>query len=678
MRAVLLVDSDSDNRLLVTAGLRAAQFDVVDVCTLATAETISVRMAVDLVVVSSQMPDGSAIAFVERLRVRNRTVPIILTSASNLDGQALDHVTKDLAVGQVIDEPIAVGDLVDRVRLLLDRPEAPAAPDPGSTLVAALEALQAEFTAKLPEKLRELETAVALAQTDPSGIASARGLAHRLRGSSGSYGHAELGEAVGRVEDLLAEAQAAPGSVRPALWPEVDEALRETHRCLEKGPRHDEHGFAAAAPPQKAILVVDDDPDFLQFATTVGKKLLLNVATAESASQAIQQAQSAPLLGVVLDVHLANRTSFSLAREIRDTEANAEVPIAFASVDNCIGTRIAAIEAGGTHFFEKPMSAENFAELAQQFVALSEASKGKVLIVDDDPDILEHYSFQLRSAGVGVETLDSAEGITEKLDQIAPDVLLLDINLPGISGLDVCAALRKSEHFEAIPILIITAQTDDRTRLLAFRAGACDVVTKPVIPEELMARVGVQLERVRFQRDRADLDPLSGLFARRALIAKSQRALAAATRAEKPLSLVLLDIDRFKMVNDTFGHLAGDRVIAGLGDLLRRRFRVDDIRGRWGGEEFLLVFPGQDYTFAERAARTILREFSALCFESEEGTTFSVTFTAGVATCPRDGTSITALIRRADERLYEGKEQGRNQVVGPSDNVSRPSNVKIG
>lgn len=666
---ILLVVKDSDFRGLLAAGLRAANVEVVAAGTVAAVEAVDLGAAIDLVVVVGELPDGSGADLIERVRARNRTVPIIVATAEP-DRQSLALRAGGIDVWDVDTIPIPVEEFVDRVRRRLD--ESPATGAASSPLAAEFAALRAEFAAKLPEKLRELEAAVGRARAGGDGIDIARGLAHRLRGSSGSYGHADLGEAAGRIEDLLSQAQANPDLIGPDLWEAIGDALREARSLLEQDPAEHEVGLAASTAGQRAILVIDDDTDFLQFARTVGRKLMLNVLTAQSPSEAVQRARSTPLLGAVLDVHLLNQTSFTLASEIRDTDSNAEIPIAFVSVDNSIETRVAAIAAGGTRFFEKPMSAENFAELAQQFVTLSEANKGKVLIVDDDPDIVEHYSIQLRNAGIGVEALDSAEGITEKLDQIVPDVLLLDINLPGISGLDVCRALRMSERFEAIPILIITAQTDDQTRLSAFRAGAADVVTKPVIPEELMARVGVQLERVRFQRDRADKDPLSGLLTRRAIATSFDRAQATSSRAGTPLSMVLLDIDRFKSINDTYGHLAGDQVIAGLGDLLRRRFRVEDIRGRWGGEEFLVIFPGQDSAFAERAARTLLREFSELDFESEDGMTFSATFTAGVAVWPDDGDSLTALMRRADERLYRGKESGRNQVVGLSDNTSRP------
>nr|MCH9730177.1 response regulator [Actinomycetes bacterium] len=650
--------------------------EVVEASTIAAATKTFTHIAVDLVVVDGLLPDGDGTAFIETLRAHNRKVRIIFISAFVRDLATVEHLTKKLDVSLVIYKPIDIGDFTDQILQLLGMPKAPAAPSAPPDLAAEIAALNAQYTAKLPEKLQEIETAVGRAKTDHDSIADARGLAHRLRGSAGSYGHPALSEAIACAEDLLAEAQANPSAIRRHLWEEIDTALRDSRLCLERGPDFDQ-GSPAAAATQKSLLVVDDDPEFLQFVRAVGRKLLLNVVTAQDESEAMQRARTSPLVGAVLDVHLFDGTSFSLAREIRSTAANGQIPIAFASADHRIETRVAAIEAGGTRFFEKPMSEESFAALAQQLAMLSDATSQKVLIVDDDPDVVEHYAFHLRGAGYSVETLGSAVGITEKLEQISPDVLLLDINLPGISGLDVCRALRMSETYEALPIFIVTGQTDDHTRLLAFRAGASDVVAKPVIPEELLARVGVQLERVGLLRDRADKDSLSGLLTRRALVEAFQRALAVATRDEKPLSLVLLDIDRFKRVNDTYGHLAGDQVIAHLGDLLRRRFRLEDLRGRWGGEEFILVFPGQDTAFAERAAALLLEEFSQLAFTSDDGERFTATFTAGVAAYPEDGTSISALVRRADQRLYAGKQRGRNQVVAMAASTSHSSDAGI-
>ena len=660
MKSILLLDDDDDFRSLVAAVLRAATLEVIEADDAAAAETTLSRITVDLVVVDGLLPDVHGIAFIEKLRAHNSTVRIVFVSALWCNRQDFERLIKELDVSLVIYKPIAAKAFAHELLRLLDQPKvAPSSTRP-SNLIAELQALRARFAAKLPEKLRELGASVTRAKTDPQSIAEAQLLAHRMRGSAGSYGYPELGEAMGFAEDLLAEAAANPLAPRRYLWEQLDNALRDSYLYTERGP---ERLPEAAAGKHKALLVVDNDPDFLQFVRTVSRNLLLNVVTAQSAVEALQRARSAQLAGAVIDMNLRDGNGLSLARAIRSTEANPEIPIAFASAEHGIESLVAAIEAGGTRFFEKPMSAETFASLAQQLVTMSDATEGRVLIVDDDPEVTEHYTIHLRNAGITVDSLGSAEGIIEKLAQLNPDVLVLDIDLPGLSGLDVCRALRMSERFEALPILIVTALKDDRTRLLAFRAGASDVVTKPAIPEELLARVGVQLKSVRLQRDRADKDALSGLLLRRPFVEAFGRTLAAATREGTPLSMVLLDIDRFKTINDTYGHLAGDQVIARLGDLLRRRFRLEDLRSRWGGDEFMLVFPGQNIAFAERAAQRLLGEFSELRFLADNGEFFSATFTAGVAAYPQDGSTIAALVHRADERLYVGKQRGCSQVL---------------
>jgi diguanylate cyclase (GGDEF)-like protein len=185
---------------------------------------------------------------------------------------------------------------------------------------------------------------------------------------------------------------------------------------------------------------------------------------------------------------------------------------------------------------------------------------------------------------------------------------------------------------------------------------------KPLAIDELTTRISVQAERIRLMRERSDRDHLSGLMLRRVFVETLQRSLAVCCRENKPLALVLFDLDHFKQINDQHGHLVGDRVIATFGELLRRRFRVEDLRGRWGGEEFVLAFPGQTSEFAQGAAERLLKEFSKRLFETEGGGQFSVTFTAGVASYPEDGESLDVLLKRADDLLYEGKALGRGCV----------------
>ncbi|MBL8714919.1 MAG: response regulator [Myxococcales bacterium] len=652
---MLLLDDDQDLRALLRHALGPSS-EVLEAGTIAAAEATLQTRSVDLVVVDGLLPDGSGVAFVEQLRARDRRIRIVFVSAYFRDLHTFRHLTTDLDVSLVLYKPFDPSSVAaSLVRLLTSSQVAPIDTRRDAAFALEVAELSKAFGHRLPEKIAALEAAILAAKSLPTEFARAQMLAHRLRGSAGSYGFHGVGEAAGRVEELLSVVR--DGAPRSFWWTEIENALRDAKLASEQASP------APSPTPSKALLVVDDDPEVIRLVVGLARSLVVPIVTAESSYEAVRLARGRALVGAILDVHLFGEESFGLAREIRETPENEHIPIAFASVDGRLETRVAAIEAGGTRFFDKPISVEGFSELVEQFLRLSETRQSRVLVVDDDQEVADQYATHLRNAGYFVDQLPSADGLVERLEDFRPDVLLLDVALPHVSGIDVCHALRISQRWEFLPILLVTGQLDPHTRLRAFRAGASDVIGKPVLMEELLARVGVQDERMRLLRDRADRDSLSQLMLRRAFVEAFQRALASAAREHGRLSLVLFDIDHFKRVNDEHGHLAGDQVIAKLGELLRRRFRAEDLRARWGGEEFMLVFPGQDLEFAARSAERLRADLSQLVFTADDGTSFQVSVTAGVSAYPDDGSSTSALIRRADQRLFSGKAAGRNQVV---------------
>jgi diguanylate cyclase (GGDEF)-like protein len=183
-----------------------------------------------------------------------------------------------------------------------------------------------------------------------------------------------------------------------------------------------------------------------------------------------------------------------------------------------------------------------------------------------------------------------------------------------------------------------------------------------VLKEELRARVHARLERARLSRERTERDALTGLMLRRPFVEAVGTRLSEARRGDKPLALCFLDVDHFKKVNDQHGHLAGDRVLMRLGRLLGARFRREDLRARWGGEEFVVALLGESAESAKEILSRTAEELSGMTFEGDGGETFHVTFSAGLAVAPADGTTLDELLRVADARLYRAKENGRNRI----------------
>lgn len=655
---VLLLDDDRDFRVLLTSSLAPNGFEVLEADTAAQADQLLSRTsAIDLAVVDGLLPDGLGVEYIRRLRQRDKKIRIVFVSALLRDLQTFRQLTGELDVSLVVYKPIDPTSFVAKLQALCPEKAVSSRPK----LQPQLGELRTQFAQRLPERLTQLLEVLQAARTDSARLVEARTLAHRLRGSAGSYGYPDVGEAMGCVEDCLLEADAQQLMPRDFLWQKIDTSMRDARAATQRAPEPER--LEGVGQTSKALLVVDDDILFLQQATSACRKLAIPVIAAQSEADALLSVRDHPLRAALLEVCVEAQEAFSLARRLRELPGNEEMLVSFVSEDRRIETRVAALEAGGTRFFEKPLSEESLIEGLRHFLAQSEVRSPRVLLVDDDHEVRAQLSSYLRKLGMVTEELSTADRLIDALEETRPDVLILDVNLPRVSGIDICRALRMSERWQLLPILLATVQLDAETRLRAFRAGASDVISKPVVAEELIARVKVQEERSRLIRERADKDSLSGLLLRRALLEAFQRALATCARSHQPLSMVLLDIDRFKSVNDTYGHLAGDRVIAQLGGLLRRRFRIDDLRGRWGGEEFMLVFPGQGTDFAMEVAQRLLKEFSNIAFIADDGQEFHTTFTAGVAAFPEGGTSVTALIRQADALLYEGKRQGRGRVL---------------
>lgn len=519
--------------------------------------------------------------------------------------------------------------------------------------IEGMEKLRNTYAAQLPGKLQEIERLISTAAVDAEKYLALKDILHKLQGTAASFGFSKVGQAAARMGQLIETGIENNTAELQKILALAKHELQDTTL-----PKMQSVGLL-----HRPLLIVDDDPDFLKMILCIQGHSLGGFVIASTQEEALKVAEKTRFSGVLLDVHLAQDISFDLARQIRDTRLNGDIPIAFVSGDARLETRVAAVAAGGIRFLEKPLGADSLVLLAQQFENLSYENKGRVLIVDQDPEIQKCCTAWLSSVGMSVDVLDSTGALDRGLEESSPDVLLLGGELPDISGIDVCRALRQAERWETIPILMMTTHSDDQTRLAAFRAGASDVISKPLLSDELIARVKGKIEHVRLLRARAEIDPLSGLLLRRPLVTGLQRELALAERAWKPLSIALIDLDRFKSINDSYGHVVGDQVIAGLGELLRRRFRVSDLRGRWGGEEFVLVLPGMEANFAEEAIKLLLKEFMTLRFKSEVGILFSASFSAGIACYPTDGATMEQLLGHADRMLYRAKEVGRCCVI---------------
>jgi diguanylate cyclase (GGDEF)-like protein len=308
------------------------------------------------------------------------------------------------------------------------------------------------------------------------------------------------------------------------------------------------------------------------------------------------------------------------------------------------------------------------------------ADADSILVVDDQEDNVELLRARLMARGYAVRSATDGQQALDLVRESPPDLILLDVMMPKMSGIEVVRRIKSDETLPFIAVIMQTALDSTESRVEGLDAGADDYITKPINFAELEARVRSMLRIKRLQEDLesrereleemndrlrrvSQTDGLTGLDNRRYLEERLHEMFEHSLRLHEPLSVVMCDIDHFKSVNDTYGHLAGDAILRQFADLIKDQAREIDRVGRYGGEEFLIILPGTvldaAVTFAERVREEV--ENHEFVYETDR---IKRTLSCGVAAWPHPRiSSRDELIRSADDALYVAKERGRDRVV---------------
>ncbi len=308
-------------------------------------------------------------------------------------------------------------------------------------------------------------------------------------------------------------------------------------------------------------------------------------------------------------------------------------------------------------------------------------TKYRILVVDDEPETaqLVRTWFSGQSYEI-LEARDGDEGVRLALRD-HPDVILLDLRMPGLDGIEAARLLKSDPVSRAIPVILVTASKTLGDKVAAFAAGVDDYVTKPFEVEEVEARIRAMIRKRELLRalehtvqdlrtsneqleDRLVVDEKTGLFNFREFQRKLREEWLRSERYRTPLSLVMLDLDNFKRVNDQFGHLAGDRVLQEFSSLVKAGARATDVAVRYGGEEFAVIQPHTSLIMATRVADRVCCAVREHVFIAS-GAPVRITVSAGVATYPSFPRidSAEALVAAADAALYRAKQLGKDRVV---------------
>ena len=493
--------------------------------------------------------------------------------------------------------------------------------------------------------------------------------AHRLAGAAGSFGFNDASPIARELEYLFQNPK--PDARRAA---EIVLSLRE-QLDTDTIPETTEEASAPPAPESAVederaanVLIVDDDAAISE---AIKEELVQHdlrarcVSTLTDARAALKKFKPAV---VVLDIALGEENGLDLLNDIARKKTKRPAVLVLTASDQ-FTDRVEAVRKGARAFLQKPLPPRDIAENVRAFVARAGPEKPKILAVDDDKTILSLLRATLRKAGFDVTTLADPQRFWELLRALKPDIVLLDYDMPEVTGLDLLRVLRSDNAWRTLPVIFITSRNASETITATFESGADDFISKPIIAAELIARVRNRLERSHLLRQLAETDYLTGLMNRPTAEETLRTYQKLSERYSQPYSLAFLDIDSFTSINERAGAAAGDDVLRGFADLMRATFRGEDVVARWAGARFVIGMYGMGRTDGVHRIGEMLDGMlqRSRMYPSSDG--IEVTFSAGVAQFGVDGKDMRAVMKAAEEALDRAQKEGGARVMSAGEDV---------
>lgn len=449
------------------------------------------------------------------------------------------------------------------------------------------------------------------------------------------------------------------------------------------------------------VLVVDDILSNVKLLEAKLTSEYFEVVSAFSGMEALGKIEGCDPDIVLLDVMMPGMDGFEVCRRIKANPKTAHIPVVMVTALDQPSDRVAGLDAGADDFLTKPVDDAALFARVRSLVRLKmmtdelrmrestgqgmglidpattfaeQMAAGRILLIEDRADSAAWFANALRRDN-DVASVDTFEEALVRVRGGDFDLIIVSLGMRGFDGLRLCSQLRSLPEGRHVPILVVVSDGDKRKLHQALEMGVNDYLTRPVDTNELVARVRTQLRKKRYadrlrhnvqlSLEMAITDQLTGLHNRRYMSRHLDNLITQAQRTQKPIAFLIMDIDFFKSVNDTYGHDIGDEVLQEFARRISANVRGCDLACRYGGEEFVVVMPETDVPFAYSVAERlrISVEQTPVAISRAPGK-LSITVSIGIAGADGSSTdSADALLHRADQALYSAKRSGRNRVV---------------
>lgn len=662
---ILVLDDDGKFRKLLVDILLTTGVPVMQARSAREATQLAEQEPPSLVIVDYRLPDEDGLSWVSKFRESGAKTPVVLLSANWLDKQTFDTARNVHRISLILRKPIVPALFLDQIKSLLpslkDKPQVvpqaiPSAQTAGTTAAEEpaktdkLERVRKAYIADLPRTWGQLKEAATRGEGgDRDAKADAQMQAHKIRGSAGSVGLNYVSEMAGKVEDMLVAIGKVELQAAKIIWGDIRKVINEVDQHIQaqlvelKAPST---AASEALPPGSSKLIflskVHEPEKIGRKSYWNGTVDVLSVPTVKH--RLIQSLGKGVVDGAIIRADEPDEL-LEACKTVRMLPGASALPLALTCKSIKAFSKSELSYAGISFILDANTTVQ---KIMEQLIGLSRRRKPRVLNVEDDETVSEIVQSILNNEGMLVRGLKEPIQTIQALEEFRPDLLLLDVQMPGISGYDVCRLIRSDSNWKSLPILFLTANGGYEARTLAFEAGADDFIAKPVVETELLTRVTAHLKRAR----------AAGGYSRGDFWSDSSLSTAAfyflCERQNLPSSgkyaVALIEIEHLHEISVMHGFHFALQVWSALYQLVHERFTAETVRARWGDFGVALAFPQSDTLAAQEAIQALRREFQQTVLAGS-GSAISCSFNFGIASSPQDGNRLEQVVAAASSRL---------------------------